>query len=373
LDRHQKEDTLVQSSYRLSRELREKFQDCLKREGLKMNSVVRDLILSWVEDKDGTPRTEASSSHVEELRAYLSWLPVVALVKGLRGRILFANPQFLRLIGKEDVIGKRPEEYLRDPRAAQLIEECDKVAQKEKKPVVFVEHLRFRDETRRRMAIRFRIPPQDEVELTGAVSFDLDQVRSMTPDVDPSSTTTKPRELPTHDADDLTRGYSGGFLTRFVHSLPAAAAFQDFDGRFLCVNEEYSKLAGKNRRDIENRLPKDIWEPEFAGIMMLHEEFVRRSGKPFVSVEKIPTSSGPVDWLNIRFPIFDEQKEKDQQRTVHRTGTLGFDYTWISKIIDKVLQLPEGKPPSALVYSPEEDAFHELDVPRKSAAHKAAH
>jgi PAS domain S-box-containing protein len=369
LDKYRKENEPVQSSYRLSRELRQKFQDCLKREGLKMNSVVRDLILSWVEDKDDTPRTEASSPHVEELRGYLHWLPVVALVKGLRGRILFANPEFLKLIEPEaDVIGKRPEEYLKDSRTAQLIEECDKLAQKEGQPVVFVEHLLFGGKTHHRMAIRFPIPPQDEAELTGAVSFDLDQVRRMSPAVDPDSTTTKPRELPTHDADDLTQVYSGGFLTRFVHSLPAAAAVQDVEGKFLCVNDRYTELAGKNRRDIQNRASRDIWPPEFADVMMLHGELVIQTEKSFVSVEKIPTSSGPVDWLNIRFPIFDEQKK------LYRTGTLGFDYAWISKIIDKALdQLPDGEPPSALVYSPKENEFHKVDIPPKSAAHKAAH
>lgn len=363
MSKQRRQNQPVQSSYRLSRALYLEFQDRLKRDDLKMNAVLRDLIASWLEGRaSGDDATVCLQ--LTELRAFLRWLPVAAVVKGLGGRILFANPAFQKLVCEPDLIGKQPKEYLEDSETASLIEECYRRVHKAGRPLVFVERLSLRSQTQHRMVIRFPITPHDELGLIGAVSFDLDQIECMTSASDSSNGDWRPREWPTGDLGSAD--CPGYFLTGFVHSLPGAAAVQDIDGLFLCVNDEYSQLANKRKREFEGVDSRQIWGAETAKVMMLREELVRHSRKPFVSSEKIPASSGQMERLNIRFPILGEKGE------VARTGTLGFDHNRISKIVDGVLQLPTGSEPSVLVSSFEDVSFEQVIVAPTGAVEQRA-
>jgi PAS domain-containing protein len=264
------------------------------------------------------------------VRPFLSWLPVVALVKDPSGRVLFGNGEFLKLIGPQQgsIVGKQSQNYIKDERSAELIARLDEVVRKEGRPILCIEHLRFEGEVRHRMAIRFPIPPGQEVELIGVLGFDLEQVAKVAATLSPqsneksfcefSSETSTTPEAPLHCLKD------------FLRALPAIATLKNLKGRFLCVNEEFIRILGKQRSAAEGKLATQIWERPFANLISAHDELVRLSGQTFASVEEVPTRAGKRNHLTFRFPIFGEGHHLEM------TGTLGFDYELLSEGIQRL-------------------------------------
>jgi hypothetical protein len=119
-------------------------------------------------------------------------------------------------------------------------------------------------------------------------------------------------------------------LKDFLHSLPAIATVKNLEGRVLCVNEEYTRVLGKRRREVEGLLSEQIWDRSFADTVVAHDAFVHQFRQTFISVEQVPTRIGLRDRLNFRFPIFDAQNE------LVMTGTLGFDFKLLLEGIQKL-------------------------------------
>lgn len=283
-----------------------------------MNPVLQELVEDWL-DRPKPPRSAF-------VRPYLSWLPVVALVKDPRGRILFGNGEFLNLIGpqEESLIGKTARDYVKDPKSAELVIQLDEAVRREGRPILCIEHLSFEGKPRHRMAIRFPIPPEGELELTGVLGFDMEQVEKAL-----LRSEFKQRRICEFATDPSIKPETlFHCLKDFLHSLPAIATVKNLDGRILCVNDEYTRVLGKRRRDVEGLLSTQIWDQPFADIVMAHDELVRRTSVTFLSVEKVSTRIGLRDRLNFRFPIFDSHNK------LVMTGTLGFDYALLIKGVE---------------------------------------
>src|SRR5207245_10903555 len=105
----------------------------------------------------------------------------------------------------------------------------------------------------------------------------------------------------------------------------------DLDGRLRFVNPEYTKVLGKEKTAVENRLSKEIWGGALADLIMAHDDMVRKTKhhRPYVSVERLPTPTVEKDRLNLRYPIFERQK-------LVRTGTIGFDYSLLRRAVGRL-------------------------------------
>ncbi|MBZ5506019.1 MAG: PAS domain-containing protein [Acidobacteriia bacterium] len=311
-----------------------------------MTSVIHELVEDWV---DGP----AAIRRARYVLPYLSWLPMTGVVKNSSGRVLFGNGEFLDLIGSPTagVFGKRATDYIRDRRSGELVAKLDEKVLEHRRPLLCLEQLSFGGKPQRRMAIRFPIPPDSDLELIGVLGFDLEQVESVTKSLAPE---TGQALQPFKTKVNTTPECDFHCLKDFLHSLPAIATVKDFEGRLLCVNSEYTKVLGKHRSEVENRFSGDIWDSSFAAVIRAHDDVVRHTGKTFASVESVPTLLGPRNRLNFRFPIFNtEGKAESTEPRLVMTGTLGFDYELLRRGVDRLKR--SSSPASAHLFLPAEE------------------
>jgi PAS domain-containing protein len=330
----------IQTSVRLPRELFLEFRKRLLDRRQNMNAVLEGLVEAWLAS-DGaqlsasangppesgsapspTPSTRREWSSDDLLRAYVRWLPAVVLVKEVHGRVICANERFLELVGRRNVVGQLPTDYF-DKQTGGAVLRHDSDVHRLQKALLCIEQVSVQGVRQKRIAIRFPILEAGKPVLTGALGFD-DEFLS-------KAVTLKERDgaracrLPSDHprSIEISETFnSTELLEAFVESLPAIAAVKDLDGRLLCVNGEYFNVTGKRKRDVINRLPTENWPAVTAQLVMAHDQLVRETQSPFMSVETLvfENPARTVDRLNLRFPIFGADGE------LVLTGTIGFDY-----------------------------------------------
>jgi PAS domain S-box-containing protein len=156
-----------QTSFRINSELLISFRHAVIDRGKSMNSVIEELIGSWVSESK-TVRGRARKLDLPEL--FLRSLAAAAVVKDLDGSIQWANPQYERLTGKTLVglIRKKisdiwPAEY------ARKIEKHDLHVVKGKAPIAALETVPVGGKEYVRFTIRFPIfDEKGHILLTGA-------------------------------------------------------------------------------------------------------------------------------------------------------------------------------------------------------------
>jgi len=340
-------DSSIQTSFRLPPDLHRKFRTTLDNRSRKLTSVMHELVEDWVEGPSSIRRAHY-------VLPYLSWLPVTAVVKTPSGRVLFGNGKFLELIDlpSAEVFGKRAKEYIKNRKSGELISKLDERVREEGRPLLCLEKMSFGGKPQRRMAIRFPIPPESDLELIGVLGFDLEQVENVTESLAPETSNTGVRPFPTRV--NTTPECDFHSLKHFLHSLPAIATVKSMEGRLLCVNSEYTTVLGKHRSEVENRLSTEIWDKSFAAVIMAHDDMVRHTGQIFATVESVPTLLGPRNRLNIRFPIFDLDAKVDARESKPvMTGTLGFDYELLRRGVERLKASSSSA--SAYLFLPSED------------------
>jgi len=341
------EDSSIQTSFRLPPALHRKLRAHLDGNNRRLTSVMYELVEDLVEGP-------AAIRRARFVVPYLSWLPVTALVKDTLGRVLFGNGEFLQLIGSTSagVFGKRALDYIRDSKSAELIMALDRQVLRERRPLLCLEQMLFSEKPQRRMTIRFAIPPGSDSELIGVLGFDLEQVENVMKSLCPETSNTGVQ--PFSAKLNTTPECPLHCLKDFLHSLPAIATVKSLDGRLCCVNSEYTRVLGKHRSEVENRLSTEIWDRSFAAVIMAHDDVVRHTGQVFATVENVPTLLGPRNRVNFRFPIFEtDAKIHENRPPMIMTGTLGFDYELLRHGID--LLKASSSLASAYLFLPLED------------------
>ena len=312
-----------QTTIRFSVPFYNKFQTTLDKRRRKMTPVIRELVEDWVSGQT----TRGALSTPELTRSYLDWLPMVAAVKDMDGRVLYANHEFLDLVKvpDDDVVGKKPSEYT-DKKSAELIMMFDRQVREVGKPIVCIEqHVTFAGEPHDRMAIRFPIFSGGDLELTGVLGLSLEQMRMVVGlDTEPGGR----RQCQLSSSPAAVRRVKH-CLRQFVEVVPAIATVKDPQGRLLYVNPEYTTVLGKQKRAVEGRLSREIWDGPIADLIYAHDDMVRDTGKRYASIERIPIANKSLrDRLNFRFPIF------DSCHNLLMTGTIGFDYGLIRRGVE---------------------------------------
>src|SRR4051812_8564339 len=121
----------IQTSLRLPRDLyRQARRQAIDRRQ-NINAVIQSLIEQWVASRgesepapfDRSPLDQIKTPDLNQaadaeygphdlLRAYIRCIPAEISVKELHGRIIGANDNFFRLIGRRNVIGQSADDYL---------------------------------------------------------------------------------------------------------------------------------------------------------------------------------------------------------------------------------------------------------------------
>ncbi len=323
----------VQTTLRIPIDVLERLRKILAERGEDMNSLVQRLIEDWLRNPT-LPELEAplaDDPEVYHLRAYMRCLPAVALVKEQHGRIIFANPEFQRLVLSSDIAGHDANDFFSGDTAAVIIRN-DRVVFGTNKEQWFAEPVCVRSELRTRLCNRFPIRDgQGGVKWTGALGFDWKQIQEQAQNLSPGDVA---KRVSCWETDPLVFWPAAvtspsSLLKEYLGALPAIAVVKDLEGRLLWVNERYSRVTKLKGDDVLGHLPGDHWPRSVAEPIMIHDRLVREARKSFVSVESMPANQGG-ERLNVRFPIFNSAGE------LELTGTIGLDYRGIRTAIEEL-------------------------------------
>jgi PAS domain-containing protein len=298
----------------------------------------------------GTPtvaegENQDAPSKYWRLRQFLRWLPIAALIRDLDGRTVLANEELRRVVGRKEVVKLKPSQYWESPAAA-WIEAHDQFVRETNASILCIERIPIRNTVQERLAVRFPIrDTSGRVTMTGALSFDLGQLRA-TEILNPRDKGRRPCRMPLVFSSDYAEAAADSLLSDFVHWVPAIAVAKDPCGHLLSVNHRFYSVTGKGA-EVIGRLPCENWPEGTADLITAHDQLVRETGAPFLSVEKIPTNRGYCERLNLRFPMFGSHGE------IEMTGVLGFDYGLMQTAIETLSK--SGAYSTVCMFEPEQD------------------
>ncbi|HXQ61448.1 MAG TPA: PAS domain S-box protein [Acidimicrobiales bacterium] len=93
-------------------------------------------------------------------------------------------------------------------------------------------------------------------------------------------------------------------LRAILDSAPSSIFAKDLQGRYLIVNQQWSRITGVPAQDAVGVTADECWQPEAASIAE-HESVLLASGSPQVSDERMHTRAGVRDFRVSRFLMVD--------------------------------------------------------------------
>jgi hypothetical protein len=324
--------------------------------GENANTVVLRLIAEWLDrgiDLDPTV--------IAFLKKFWHYLPAAAAIKEIRGRVIFANPEFMRVVNSSNVTGALPTDYFREyPLVAERVMAHDRAALDSGKAFLSVDRIPVGGKMRDRLAIRFPIfdRAHSQVEMTGVVGFDLEQVEKMAQSLQPGASDSF--EVPPVDPNAEPSPLPDTMLHSFIQSLPGIVTVKDGPtDRLLWINAEYGRVIGRRRSEVVGKRPSENWAGELGAHIERRDGEVRSSLSAVMSVEGIPTASkGLQERLNIRFPMLEM---KDGSPKMSHIGTIGFPYQ-VFKAGLAMLRNTVPRHQSALLLADDPDSLEALTV-----------
>jgi len=332
----------AQMTCRFPFQLDREFAEYLKETNQNANDVVRALIANQLERWYGV---NLDARELDYLRRLWNYLPVAAAIKEVHGRVIFANPEFRRLVGSENVTGALPLDYFReDPDVALKVTAQDHAALEHQKPILSVETIPIGGRLHERLSIRFPIfdRSHQRVEMTGVIGFDLDQIERMARNLQPGQSARFDVEKVKHAENETSLPDS--MLRAFIYNLPAVLTVKSLDSELQCVNAEYTRVTGRQRSAVLGNRPTQNWGVELGALIEARDREVRETGDPIMSVESLPHENGPRERLSIRFPILGSQATPEMMDCI---GTIGFDY----RLINKGIELLRGSTGASRVFA----------------------
>lgn len=186
----------------------------------------------------------------------------VIYAKDERGRMIYANPATLALIGKplEDVIGRTDAELLSDPQAGQKVMQTDRAIMDSGQPAEVEEHVPLPDGTDRIWMSR-KVPWRDaDGRVIGLLGISRDVTE---------------RKM---GETELRRMRS--LMKSTLDNFPTAITFKDREGRFIEVNRAVQDMFGLRREDLLGLAAHDFLPRHQADRIRAAEESVLSTGRP---------------------------------------------------------------------------------------------
>ena len=330
-----------------------------------MNSVIQQLIERYLQDtsqklpSNSPPTTkvafvgESTASKANPsvwwLQQYMRYLPIAALIRDIDGRTIMANAEFKELVGLEPVEDLKASDYWGDPDTARLIALHDQVVRDQNSAIFCVERILKARTSQARFVIRFPIrDDQGSVKLIGAFGFDLEKLRDAEI-MRPRETGRRPCRI--ESARPLVYGteYSEMLLADFARSSPAIMVAKSPMGYMRWANPQYYSTTGKGT-EVLGRLTSENWPPEISDLIIAHDQLVRETRVPFLSVETLAFRESRQERLTLRFPILESSGEMEM------IGVLGFPYSAIKQAINELAEPGASK----FVYLYDPDGFESL-------------
>ncbi|RYY57186.1 MAG: PAS domain S-box protein, partial [Comamonadaceae bacterium] len=162
-------------------------------------------------------RNDPGPAQGSAMAAVFDSIEDVIYAKDARGRMVYANPATLALVGKsmDEVLGRTDAEFLSDPQAAAAVMETDRRVMGGGQPVELAEHVPLPDGTERVWLSR-KVPWRDaRGEVIGLLGIS--------------------RDITQREATGRELRRMRGLMESTLENFPTAIVFKDREGRFIEV------------------------------------------------------------------------------------------------------------------------------------------
>lgn len=227
----------------------------------------------------------------------------VIYAKDARGRLVYANPGALALIGKplDAVVGRTDAQFLADPQAAHTVMENDRAVMLSGKPADVEEHVPSPDGTERIWLSR-KVPwRHSDGRVIGLLGISRDITR---------------RKL---DERELRQMRS--LMKSTLDNFPTAITFKDRDGRFIEVNRAVQEMFGRPREALLGLAPHDFLPPQLADRILADEAAVLADGRARQIEHEREIAGRRSVFLDTMFPLTAEDD------SVYGVGYISHDIT----------------------------------------------
>jgi DNA-binding GntR family transcriptional regulator len=264
-------------------------------------------------------------------RAFLRWAPTTAIIRDSEGLLVYGNKDFEGFVGRrlDELVGKPPSAHMESEVAARIIEH-EQIVREQRIALLTVERLGGK-----RMTLRFPIE-LGEQRMVGSLGFDFTAILNASRDWYIGNKRVLWESESSLDTANTKADVNPSLLTAFLNALPAIATLKDLQGRMLWTNVEYERVTHRMRDDVLGSLPTENWG-RFGDPIVGHDAIVRQTRKPHLTFDWIPVDDKEVQRVNIRFPVFDEEK------SLQMTASLGLDYRVVIKGRAMLDGLAEGR------------------------------
>nr|WP_290226630.1 ATP-binding protein [Trichocoleus desertorum] len=108
-------------------------------------------------------------------------------------------------------------------------------------------------------------------------------------------------------------------LQALLDNFPAIIYIKDLEGRYLLINDQFTRLFGLDREAVLGQTDYDIFPPAVADTLRTHDRAVLLTGTPLECEEQAPLPDGWHIYLTNKFPL------SDPARGVYAVGGISTD------------------------------------------------
>jgi PAS domain S-box-containing protein len=96
----------------------------------------------------------------------------------------------------------------------------------------------------------------------------------------------------------------------FMNNAPVAAYIKDEQGRYVYINKRGADLVGLAPEHWYGKTDAELWTPEIARQLRVHDEAALAANATVESVEHVPHADGNHHWLSFKFPLPEEEGQR---------------------------------------------------------------
>ena len=115
-------------------------------------------------------------------------------------------------------------------------------------------------------------------------------------------TSQKQAELALHKSEERFR--------TFMNNAPVAAYIKDEQGRYIYINNRGADLVGRAPEQWYGKTDAELWTPEVARQLRIHDEAALAANATVESIESVPHADGTHYWLSFKFPLHEEEGQR---------------------------------------------------------------
>jgi len=95
-----------------------------------------------------------------------------------------------------------------------------------------------------------------------------------------------------------------------MNNAPVAAYIKDERGRYVYINNRGADLVGRAPEQWYGKTDAELWAPEVAHQIRVHDEAALTANATVESMESIPHADGDHYWLSFKFPLREEEGQR---------------------------------------------------------------